>query len=1825
MLRNRRVSKVLSLIIVMIMVLGSFTSIVSAQENKINSARVDLEEKASMKIEADVKDDLEKEGQAEVLVYMEDQVDTKMIAKATKSAVSEKMTPYNTRLEVRKGVVEALKDKADSTQTNLLNYLEQEKEKGNVEEFKSYHLVNIVYVKATEEVIENISYMTEVGKIYKNNTYQMDISITDRDVRLTSKDIQQASTEPEWNITRVGADQSWDLGVDGAGIVVGSLDSGVDWTHPALHDKWRGYDPNTGETDPSKSWFDPVYGANLPEDSDSHGTHVMGTMVGQEPDGSNPVGVAPGAKWITARVFNTAGSTTDKILLDAAEWMLHPGGDSTAAPDAVNNSWGGLDGIDDWYRDAVINWRSAEIFPVFSAGNQRPGEPEPWPGSISCPANYPESFAVAAVNRNDERASFSKLGPSPYDETLIKPNISAPGVNIYSCIPGGYTSGYSGTSMSAPHVTGTVALLLSANASLALEDIEQILSETADPLTDDEYPESPNFGYGYGMVNAFEAVSQVASGTGIIEGKVLKEGEDLEDLVIEHEQEITEVYAGSEIEIEARITDDVSVVEAELLVKPEGKSYWFLVPMDRISGDHKDGIYTGTITHDMLLGDGLVYKIRARDYAGEAVVTQDYNIDINFGVVPDEYTQGFEDNALGWTMEGDWEWGPAVADFDPVPYEGENLAGTVLGANHSNSADDWMITPPIDLRDDTLEAATLRFNHWLNTYHDYDYGTVLVTNDYGETWTQIGPEYTGDLSNWQEVVVNLEDYIGSTNPVFVAFRFISNSYTQREGWYIDNVRLVGVDTEAPAAPLDLNAEANIRGIKLTWEPSSEGDLDHYNVYRAETAGGPYTLVSEVATNKFVDMEAPHDVEQFYVVTAVDFSANESSYSNESSAVAVPYTELFGTDFEKDNGEFVTGVTEGTANDWEWGIPTSGPNAAASGEKLWATNLDGDYTGNNNSYIESPAIEIPEDNDVVLTFTHWYDFEGTSTLWDYGQVMISNDDGETWVNITPTEEGKYGSRIQEWFTEEISLNEYAGDTIKIRFFFHSDGIIYYSGWYVDDVYVMAAAQEEEPEINPESEHGIELEPNPEELARREDYVEPAEPSYKIERSKVETDNYETVSDEEVANTPLARGTGIPVEEGVITVLETGRSVKTDPATGEYSMRVPKGDYTLRAEAYGYYAEDVEVSVDEDEIVSETFILDPKPRGTITGTVFDRYYGDPASNALITVVEDPKVEPVVADEDGNFTIPDIIVGTYTLKVVADGFEPGEFTVEVEDEGVTEVELGLKRFVGYEEEIIYDDGTAENALVLNEAPNGLAVRFTPDEYGKVKGTNIYLWGTDWPSPGGNRLGFTIYDIDENGNPVQVGDPIFIDDLVRGDWNYIDLSSFGFSTEDDFYISTIQDKPGTSCPGTGIDEASEYADRSYMNIDGEFQLISSEGIVGGLMIRAVMEYSVSTPEITNLEEINYTNQDSITVEGTVTADGKVNVYVNGEKVTSIDSENKMFTAEVELPEAENTIMVTAEMDGVETEPCPEVTVIKDQVLPTLEVERPLDNAKINEEVVHVEGNVTDDIGLSQLLINEKEAEVDEEGNFHERLIVNEGENLITVSAIDLAGNETIVERTVSVELGEPTITNILPDEDVELTAGDELEISFNAPTGGSGYYRILLPFGSSGDDLGTPMPETDGVYSATWTVPEGLVAADLQIQVIYVSEHGTKVSEIAPGRVTIVDDEDEETAITNIQPENDVELTAGDTLDISFNAPTSGEGYYRILLPFEMADNNGIPMTEISEGLYAETWTVPTGLIAADMQVEVVFIDSDGTRVSEIADGRVTVIEDTNNIQLM
>ncbi|WP_375567419.1 S8 family serine peptidase [Bacillus pumilus] len=468
------------------------------------------------------------------LIKMKEQTNTQKVAKeAVSRAKKQKLTAAKTQYTKRSAVVSELRATSEETQQALLTYLQKEQKKKQVKEIHSYYIVNGLAVTGTKEVMEKVASFPEVDQVLPNETRQIHRPV---DLKTSKQEKQMKAVDGvEWNISQIHAPEAWALGYDGTGTVVASIDTGVEWDHPALKEKYRGFDP-AHPNDPSHefNWYDATTGSEAPYDDLEHGTHVTGTMVGSEPDGKNQIGVAPGAKWIAVKAFSEDGGS-DADLLDAGEWILAPKDEDgnphpEKAPDVVNNSWGGGPGLDDWYKDVVNAWRAADIFPEFSAGNTdlfNPGGE----GSIANPANYQEAFATGATDQDNKLGSFSLQGPSPYG--VMKPDIAAPGVNIRSSIPGkGYEDGWNGTSMAGPHVSAVVALLRQVQSDLSVEEIEQILIDTAKPLTDQQFPESPNNGYGAGLVDAKEAITALTDGIGTIEGQVTNEDVNLGDMKI---------------------------------------------------------------------------------------------------------------------------------------------------------------------------------------------------------------------------------------------------------------------------------------------------------------------------------------------------------------------------------------------------------------------------------------------------------------------------------------------------------------------------------------------------------------------------------------------------------------------------------------------------------------------------------------------------------------------------------------------------------------------------------------------------------------------------------------------------------------------------------------------------------------------------------------------------------------------------------------------------------------------------------------------------------------------------------------------------------------------------------------------------------------------------------------------------------------------------------------------------------------------------------------------------------------------------------------------
>ncbi|MEV7227666.1 S8 family serine peptidase [Polymorphospora sp. NPDC051019] len=284
---------------------------------------------------------------------------------------------------------------------------------------------------------------------------------------------EPAPQAPPWHLTMIGADRVWSqLDTDGAGIVVGSSDSGVDGSHPALAAGFRGGDD---------SWYDPWNDTRTPTDRGGHGTHTAGSAVGRD-----NIGVAPGAQWVgCVNLDRNLGNPAR--YLDCLQFMLAPfpaGGDPFTdgrpdrAPHILTNSWGcpALEGCDTAaLAEATAAFAAAGILFVAAAGNTGP-----FCGSIDDPpAPYADVLTVGAVNENRRVTEFSSRGPAP--DGSAKPDLVAPGADVLSAMPGGGYTSNSGTSMATPQVAGVAALMWSANPALIgdLATTRQIMLDTA--------------------------------------------------------------------------------------------------------------------------------------------------------------------------------------------------------------------------------------------------------------------------------------------------------------------------------------------------------------------------------------------------------------------------------------------------------------------------------------------------------------------------------------------------------------------------------------------------------------------------------------------------------------------------------------------------------------------------------------------------------------------------------------------------------------------------------------------------------------------------------------------------------------------------------------------------------------------------------------------------------------------------------------------------------------------------------------------------------------------------------------------------------------------------------------------------------------------------------------------------------------------------------------------------------------------------------------------------------------------------------------------------
>ncbi|MEV1171492.1 S8 family serine peptidase [Nonomuraea sp. NPDC049784] len=452
----------------------------------------------SNKIDQAVQADLSADDKATFWVRLKDKADLRS-ARTAKAKADKGRQVYRLKTET-----------AAASQANVRKLL-----KSAHADFTPFWIVNTIRVTGDAGLAAEIAKLPEVAAITPDRIVESPEP---------KPGVAQAKAgSVEWNIDRVNAPKVWDeLGDRGEGIVIASLDSGVQWDHPALIASYRGTQAD-GTVDHNYNWYDPAGACpdRTPCDDRTHGTHVMGTMVG-----ADGIGVAPGAKWITAKACGVGGCPS-YALLAAGEWILAPTDRNLQnprpdlAPDIVNNSWGGP-GLDLWYKEIVEAWVAAGIFPAFSNGNSGPEC-----DTTGTPGGYTAAYSAGAFDANGTIMPESSRGPGENGE--IKPNIAAPGVNVRSAVPGNAYGLKSGTSMASPHVAATVALMWSASPALRgdVEATRALLDGTASDVDDTRCggTAADNLVWGEGRLDAYAAVKATPSGElGTLTGKVVSDG-----------------------------------------------------------------------------------------------------------------------------------------------------------------------------------------------------------------------------------------------------------------------------------------------------------------------------------------------------------------------------------------------------------------------------------------------------------------------------------------------------------------------------------------------------------------------------------------------------------------------------------------------------------------------------------------------------------------------------------------------------------------------------------------------------------------------------------------------------------------------------------------------------------------------------------------------------------------------------------------------------------------------------------------------------------------------------------------------------------------------------------------------------------------------------------------------------------------------------------------------------------------------------------------------------------------------------------------------------
>ncbi|WP_273837892.1 carboxypeptidase regulatory-like domain-containing protein [Halococcus sp. PRR34] len=1257
----------------------------------------------------------------------------------------------------RAAAIQTLKQKADSIQPSVMA---SAKRLQGVEVVNRFWVANIVSVKVDTDraAVNKLATIDGVKTVVKDRTLSIPNS-TKGSQSQPANDLSgdmgaQAQTQADGYNTTYGLDQInatdvWDdYGTMGGESKVAVIDTGVDVGHPDIDlysedpsnetypGGWAEFDENGNQVPGSE-----------PHDTAEHGTHTSGTVSGGDASGEY-IGVAPNVKLMHGLVIpGGSGSTTQVIA--GVQWAVGEGADVTSLSVGAGCGLFGGEVYSQAWIPVIENAKASGTAFVNSAGNG--GD------CVGSPGNDFHSFSIGASNVDGGIADFSSGDlveksnwddpPADWPDTYIKPNVSGPGVDVKSSVPGGEYGQLSGTSMAAPHVAGAVALLHSVNPDASVSEIQQALNKTAwrpaNP-TDADHERDTRYGpkdsrYGMGIIDVYNASSMLG---GAAPEYTLGDVDESGNLTVQDIKLTQQFIYGDDPETFSEdladmnrdgevTTDDLRLLQKKVLdILDEGAIE--ISNLDapdtvndteavNVTADLENTGDEGAIqeialyaSNNSSVGDGEPVATETVDMAPEGVddpVGEPHQTTVSFEVAASEIG-----SAGDYTIEVASENDSAT---DELTILGSNFEVSDLsGPEEVDQGDSFDVNATVTNTGNQIDTQTVEFqfrgmtqrttNVTLDagestelTFEDIDTAGVsgggyqygVATDDDSETATLTVNEGVFDV-NISEAPDELAP--GETYNVTAQVENTGNATDQQSVEYelepaVTNVAVVDSDEgygDETAAALR-NATTDRYNVTVVQDQSVMDHLDAYDTFVMQDLDP-----ADLDVQAFVNATSDEDTG---VVWLEQWSSNSDAISELSEATDNPASTGSGFDFDQQPVQYY--------------ITNSSPILDGVGEP-------GD------------TVPIHTDDDADRS---WFSGYGGETIANVG--IQNSSDGAALAVESDTSTVLASSLGREQYTENPAFTD-AANTIL------ANSVAYASGNDpVGDVSADAGTQDDTSE-------NVTLDPGD---STSVEFTNTVPDDVDISQDWLHVVTSEDDEAEQPVDIDIARGaitgtvtdeSGAPIAGATVTAnASDGNYTATTGDDGTYTIEdVPTGTHDITASADNYSSATQTVDVPANGTATADFTLAPE-NGSISGTVTASDAGDPVANVTVAAEDgDGTVYNATTDDNGTYTI-DVPPGTYSVNVADTpaGYEaqtiitvgPGEavtgidFTVEPTNPPTGSIEGTITNGAGTPIEgahVVDADGDAFNVStdeaghyeIGNLTESTYALRAKTDDYG-------------------------------------------------------------------------------------------------------------------------------------------------------------------------------------------------------------------------------------------------------------------------------------------------------------------------------------------------------------------------------------------------------------------------------------------------------------------------------------------------------------------------------